>query len=183
MVRVLASFALLLVLAHANWARHHAEDIRELKLAACEQPVRTDKMASLTAKREFEAKPSHSYELMYGMFLMPLRHQTHLKMLEIGLGCGMSYGAGASARLWRKVLPKAELWEAEVDASCVNKHRDQLQELNIRPLVGPQQDNRTLQAWLAESGGGFDIVVKPQPQRLKFSYNKEALNASFSSFA
>ena len=72
----------------------------------------------------------------------------------------MSYGAGASARLWRKLLPKAELWEAEVDAECVDKHRGQLAELNIRPLVGAQQDNVTLQAWLAKSGGGFDIVVR-----------------------
>lgn len=60
--------------ACANWARHHADDISALKRAACEQPIRTDKMASATTKKG-EVMPSHQYELMYGMFLMPLQNQ------------------------------------------------------------------------------------------------------------
>ena len=46
---------------------------------------------------------------------MPLRSTPGAKMLEIGLGCGMKYGAGASANLWRVALPEVELWEAEIN--------------------------------------------------------------------
>jgi hypothetical protein len=34
-------------------------------------------------------------------------------MLEIGLGCDMQYGPGASATLWRSYFPEADLWFAE----------------------------------------------------------------------
>ena len=34
------------------------------------------------------------------------------EMLEIGLGCDMDYGPGASVSLWKDLFPAAELWEA-----------------------------------------------------------------------
>ena len=66
----------------------------------------------------------HSYETMYGTFLYPLKFAAHTpRMLEIGLGCNMDYGPGASVQIWRQLLPHAELWEAEYDAACVEKAR------------------------------------------------------------
>ena len=67
---------------------------------------------------------AHSYETMYGQFLYPLKFAAHTpRMLEIGLGCNMDYGPGASVQIWRQLLPHAELWEAEYDAACVEKAR------------------------------------------------------------
>ena len=43
--------------------------------------------------------------------------------------------AGASVLLWRSLLPLAELWEAEVNGPCVDKHRASLQAMVIHPLV------------------------------------------------
>ena len=53
----------------------------------------------------------HTYQQMYGKFLLsPYYHQfPTMKMLEIGLGCDMKYGPGASVALYKKLFPKAEL--------------------------------------------------------------------------
>jgi len=99
------------------------------------------------------------YELMYGLFLWPLRRLKKVKMLEIGLGCGMSYGPGASARTWREVLPQAELWEAELDGECVKNAGSKLDALGIHALVGDQGNRTTLRRWVAESGGQFNAIV------------------------
>ena len=62
-----------------------------------------------------------AYQTTYGALLMPIAAQRgeRFKLLEIGLGCDQSYGAGASARLWRQLFPSAQLWEADSDAACV----------------------------------------------------------------
>ena len=44
-----------------------------------------------------------------------------MKMLEIGLGCDMGYGPGASVAVFKKLFPTAELWEAEFSALAVLK--------------------------------------------------------------
>merc|ERR1712196_538605 len=91
---------------------------------------------------------------------MPLQQQQpRPKVLEIGLGCTMGYGPGQSARTWRKVLPDAELWEAEYDADCVAQHRGVLESLGIRALTGDQGNRTTLKRWVAESGGSFDAII------------------------
>ena len=42
---------------------------------------------------------AHSYETMYGQFVYPLKFAAHTpRMLEIGLGCNMDYGPGASVK-------------------------------------------------------------------------------------
>ena len=47
-------------------------------------------------------------------------------MLEIGLGCDMKYGPGASYQLWKTILTEQdELWEAEVDRKCVEKFQEE----------------------------------------------------------
>lgn len=102
---------------------------------------------------------AHMYQIMYGEFLLPYyyKHPT-MKMLEIGLGCDMSYGPGASTEIWKKLFPLAEKWEAEYDARCVEANRDtSLTGLNV--LVGDQSDPDTLRKWITDSGGGFDVVI------------------------
>jgi hypothetical protein len=124
-----------------------------LKKIGCKQAVVTDKITG----------PSmiggHQYHFMYGTFLMHLRHQEKAKMLEIGLGCGMDYGAGASANLWRNLLPNVELWEAEIDQSCLLLHAYSLREKGVNTLHGDQSDLKTLHRWLERSGGEFDAII------------------------
>jgi hypothetical protein len=70
-------------------------------------PVVTDKVVK------------HRYQLLYGRYLLPLgeareKNGVPIKMLEIGLGCNMQYGSGASVALWKRLFgPTAQLWEAD----------------------------------------------------------------------
>lgn len=124
-----------------------------LKGTGCEEDFVTDKITGPTTLG------GHMYHIMYAIFLMPLRYQDNAKMLEIGLGCGMAYGAGASAKLWRRTLPNVELWEADVNAPCLQHHKKSLQEMGVHTLHGDQSSEETLKRWLHETGGGFDAII------------------------
>mmetsp|Transcript_26553 Transcript_26553/g.28556 ORF Transcript_26553/g.28556 Transcript_26553/m.28556 type:complete len:177 (+) Transcript_26553:590-1120(+) len=82
---------------------------------------------------------THEYYIMYGNHLLPYYYKhPEMKMLEIGLGCDMGYGPGASVKLWKALFPEADLWEAEFDGKCVQKNQDMLLELGLKTLVGDQ---------------------------------------------
>ena len=103
---------------------------------------------------------THQYEIMYGIFLFPLRFAAHRpKILEIGLGCDMNYGPGASAKVWQSLLPQAELWEAEYDEACVDKARKEGLLEGINTVTGDQGNLSTLNAWKNEMGGDFDVII------------------------
>ena len=103
----------------------------------------------------------HTYHNMYGMFLLPYAaNKPNMKMLEIGLGCNMNYGPGASVALWKKLFPQAELWLAEYNAPCVQKAKERNMLDGIHVVTGDQSDPATLQRWVKESNGGnFDIII------------------------
>ncbi len=88
------------------------------------------------------------------------RHRVH-KLFEVGLGCNMGTGpaVGASARLWRRYFPHAEVWFAEYDARCVQARERELQALGVRVVMGDQEDPEVLWRWVNETGGGFDLIV------------------------
>ncbi len=72
------------------------EDILAVERAGAGSSRPTDKVAS------------HTYQMMYGMLLVPLiRKSARVKMLEIGLGCDVGGGPGKSAMLWRNLLPES----------------------------------------------------------------------------
>jgi hypothetical protein len=134
---------------------HNPDDVYRrishfLSTAGSFDPV-TDKVGS-----SFER---HTYHNMYGMFLLPLASQRSFKMLEIGLGCDMKYGPGASATLWKTLFPNAQLWEAEYDATCVEKSKQNHQLDGIHTLVGDQADPDVLREWIQTSGGNFDAII------------------------
>jgi hypothetical protein len=112
-------------------------------------PIVTDKITT------------HSYQTMYGTFLLPFyAHKPNMKMMEIGLGCDMGYGPGASVALWKKLFPKADLWEAEYDRKCVDKSRAKGQLDGTSTVVGDQSDIPTLERWVEETkGADFDVVI------------------------
>ncbi|CAM4945887.1 unnamed protein product [Rotaria socialis] len=61
---------------------------------------------------------SHNYGLYYEKYLRKYVGSS-VDLLEIGLGCGMPYGPGASAHVWRSYLgPLANIHFVEFDRSC-----------------------------------------------------------------
>ena len=108
---------------------------------------------------------SHSYQTMYGMFLIPLLLEAKakgktIKMLEIGLGCGMNYGPGKSALLWKQFFgDTAEIWYGEYNEHCVKHERraGRLHGLNI--VTGDQSNVTTLLGWVNQTSGNFDIII------------------------
>jgi hypothetical protein len=102
------------------------------------------------------------------MYLIPLmRANKGAKLFEIGLGCGMSYGPGASVALWETLFPNAELWEAEYDAACVSKGQANGLLAGIHTVTGDQGDPATVHGWVAQSGGQFDAVIDDGGHRNK----------------
>jgi hypothetical protein len=71
----------------------------------------------------------------------------------------MKYGPGASLNLWKKVLEKNryDLWFAELSQRCVDNYQLQLDGVQI--LVGDQGNITTLQAWVRQSKGNFDVII------------------------
>jgi len=127
--------------------KHIKDDIEDFRAAASSLIPTTDKVTT------------HSYHIMYGIFLNLMKHHK-IKFLEIGLGCDMFYGPGASSRLWNAYLHKdSEIWMADIDKTCVQKYSEQLKESNIKTLIGSQDSIETLKLWIQQSGGNFDIIV------------------------
>ncbi len=59
----------------------------------------------------------HRYEILYEKYLSHYR-DTSIRLLEIGLGCGMAH-IGASAQTWREYLGiKADIHFLEIDETC-----------------------------------------------------------------
>jgi hypothetical protein len=123
------------------------DNIQAFRKLALSQPHVTDKVTT------------HSYHTMYGIFLTGLKDMP-IKMLEIGLGCGMSYGPGASVKVWKNYLhPNSEIWMAEQNAECIEKHKNEKSMEGIKTVTGDQSDPETLKRWVQETGGSFDVVI------------------------
>jgi hypothetical protein len=61
---------------------------------------------------------NHHYETLYEKYLTHYR-DTSVRLLEIGLGCGMGEYIGASAFTWREYLgQKADIHIMELDKKC-----------------------------------------------------------------
>jgi hypothetical protein len=137
--------------------------------ADADRALTAPSMSPLDREEEFRAlalglKPTtdkvtkHGYETMYAYFLGPMRNEL-VKMLEIGLGCNMVYGAGASLKLWTNYLPHAQIWFAEYDEKCVEKSKGKglLRDVNI--VTGDQGIEKTVRRWAKETGGSFNVII------------------------
>lgn len=111
----------------------------------------------------------HSYQLMYGTFLVPRidffhstpsNHNKKFKFLEIGMGCLMGYGPGKSVLLWKYLLKnRGDIWMAEADKECVDKFVQDGHAKGFRIVTGDQADVPTLNRWVKETRGGFDVII------------------------
>lgn len=127
--------------------------IEEFRSLATSQLPVTDKVTT------------HSYQTMYGIFLSGLRLHP-IKMLEIGLGCDMSYGPGASVKVWKKFLhSKSTIWMAEKDAACIEKHNKDASMAGVNIVTGNQGDKDTLKRWKTQmmsrddDNTQFDVII------------------------
>lgn len=107
----------------------------------------------------------HTYQVMYGAFLMPLvnsaRHfGTRIKLFEIGMGCHGGQHFGKSVSLWQDLLGiNGELWEAEHDSNCIENARRLSHLKGVNVVTGDQQNSATLKSWVKETGGQFDVII------------------------
>jgi hypothetical protein len=104
---------------------------------------------------------AHAYHNLYSRYL-PHARLHDLNILEVGLGCNMFYGPGASLNLWRALLPCANISFVEYDAECANKYKSQVEmQGEGRLYIGSQDDPKLLAEIVADAkaAGGFDMIV------------------------
>lgn len=105
-------------------------------------------MESVPKKRWTDKLIDHKYNVMYGLFLLPLKEsakktKTKIKFLEIGLGCfgEKNEVAGASSLLWNKLFPleNTDRWIAEFVKECYDRHKDRLKKRDHTNLMQGSQ--------------------------------------------
>ncbi|KOS23349.1 L-olivosyl-oleandolide 3-O-methyltransferase [Escovopsis weberi] len=101
---------------------------------------------------------THKYQFMYDKYLSDIREKP-IKMLEIGLGCNMDYGPGASYYTWLEYLPNVDLYFIEYDHECAEKWQDKT--ANAHVFIGDQADPAFLADFSAEAAadGPFDVII------------------------
>jgi len=86
-------------------------------------PANLVKFAEHATKRGTDKFTVHSYEGIYWLAFSDLYQQNKsfletARIWEIGLGCGMQFGVGGSAFLWRTMFPKGKIHFFEYDKAC-----------------------------------------------------------------
>lgn len=112
--------------------------------------TRTDKVAPRT----------HNYGPLYERYLSPFLKKGEIKLLEVGLGCGMQYGPGESLKIWRDYFKdiKLDLHFLEYNKECMDKWKGEFPDITFH--TGDQADPKVHQKILKDSGGGnFDVVI------------------------
>ena len=103
----------------------------------------------------------HVYNTLYQRWLAPLRG-TNVRFLEIGLGCDMPSGVGASVPLWREYMgPCMKFTSMEFDGPCAEKFRDRVDAL----FVGDQSSLADLHR--VSAGGPYDVIVEDGGHTMK----------------
>ncbi|KAJ2966856.1 hypothetical protein NQ176_g9947 [Zarea fungicola] len=95
---------------------------------------------------------------MYGKYLDRFR-DGRVKLLEIGLGCDVPYGPGASYRTWRDFFPNLDLYFIENNVQCTH-HWAELEWLpGTTIFLGDQGDPNFLDYFVESTRGEFDVIV------------------------
>jgi Methyltransferase domain len=109
----------------------------------------------------------HSYHNMYEKYL-PASRDKRIKFLEIGLGCGMSYGPGKSYYTWLDYFPHVDLYYIEYDAACAEKWAANTTGATV--FTGDHADAAFLERVVAETNAkneGFDVIVDDGGHRME----------------
>lgn len=98
---------------------------------------------------------THHYEFIYGKYFAHDTLHLHgrpMRLLEIGLGCNMVYGAGKSVQLWKAWFKNLDLHEMEYDSACVEKWKSELDSMeNVTIHVGDQSSPKALNSLLEKA--------------------------------
>jgi len=130
---------------------------------------------TLGDKHNTDKVDTHRYHPIYERYLKFLREKTDLRVLEIGLGCNMPYGAGHSIPVWREYFPKLEaLFVVEFARDCALKFMDKVDEM----FIGDQSDIPFMKS-VGKKAGPLDIIVDDGGHTMKQMRN--SLIALFSS--
>lgn len=100
---------------------------------------------------------AHHFDVLYDVYFNAQVQQKRTKLLEIGLGCNMDYGPGASSKIWTQLFPFGEIWFAEFSEECTKKFWKP--SLGWKFVTGDQADPSVLQDWIATTGGNFDFII------------------------
>ncbi|CAF1181467.1 unnamed protein product [Didymodactylos carnosus] len=114
----------------------------------------------------------HHYTRFYERYFRAYRG-TNVKLLEIGLGCGMSWGVGVSAAMWREYFgPKATIHFLEYDKTCGEKWMlERGQKLNVTMHYGSQDDVPFLKAFAGKHTKMFDVIIDDGGHRMTHQIN------------
>ncbi len=102
----------------------------------------------------------HHYNIAYQKYLPSLR-ESPIKMLEIGLGCDMRYGPGASYHLWLRYFtnPASSIRFMEYDKKCARAFSTNISP-QVRIFGGDQSKVEDLQQMIDEFGiDQYDFIV------------------------
>jgi len=136
----------------------------------------TDKVGGPQYSTSEDKSGLHSFQTMYYHTLMKLvqqkcakkaKEERTIRVLEIGLGCGMPNGPGGSLRMWRTLIQEPlvlDLHIMEFAEDCGKKFAKDHPELMSNPTVGLHFGNQASAADLdrvvQESGTKpFDLVI------------------------
>lgn len=103
----------------------------------------------------------HKYQYAYAKYFSIMRNKKP-KILEIGLGCRMHYGPGASINAWLAFFGKnVEIWVFEIEKDCVLNwtRRVSAGASNVHGYVGDQGNESQLLEFVKTSGGNFDLII------------------------
>ncbi len=88
----------------------------------------------------------HRYDLAYQRFLPP--RDKPIRLLEIGIA------AGASLRAWEEWFPNATIHAVDINPAA-SEHASE----RSRVFIGNTESREFLQSLVAETGGGWDVVI------------------------
>jgi len=102
---------------------------------------------------------AHAYDVAYERYLAPFLNKGSIKLLEIGLGCDMAYGPGASLKVWLEYFKdiKLNLHFMEYNRACAEKWQPQYPHVKFH--IGDQASFVDLQKVIDDSGGDFDVII------------------------
>jgi len=104
---------IILAIVYYTYQKHKNIDVVDFK-----EKSKRKSLFEIGMKHQTDKVNLHHYETLYEKYLTRYR-DTSVRVLEIGLGCGTSRGAGASAQTWREYLGyKADLHYLEIDKKC-----------------------------------------------------------------
>ncbi|KAK2010234.1 hypothetical protein LZ32DRAFT_660632 [Colletotrichum eremochloae] len=91
---------------------------------AFDKPIPDDKnhdkrptFTEMALKYNSDKVTTHNYGFLYEKYLAQFRDES-VKMIELGLGCGMPNGTGASYLIWTTYFPKLQINIVEYDEPC-----------------------------------------------------------------